>query len=169
MLAAVIGCYAWPSAASDYWLGQVSWYTSLSLALVAILLSLQQRILLEEISIPTEPSHMQRFLHLLIVPTQNLIRTANQNDRDGGLPHTESSYTINWNMMFVWQCPMMFVSWSWVCFLVGLVLHVCTPLIMDSSTEDSQRKIAVVFLVNTGLIFATFAWCSFWVYAYIDD
>ena len=34
-----------------------------------------------------------------------------------------------WKMVFIWQCPAMFMSYSVCFFLAGLTLFVCTPLI----------------------------------------
>jgi len=50
---------------------------------------------------------------------------------------TEAQLNINrigiwrpkWKMIFLWQCPQMFMSYSLILFLTGLTLLVCTPLI----------------------------------------
>ena len=34
-----------------------------------------------------------------------------------------------WKMVFLWQCPQMFMSYSFILYLAGLILLVCTPLI----------------------------------------
>ena len=34
-----------------------------------------------------------------------------------------------WNMVFMWQCPMMFMSYSLTMYLLGLTLYICSPLI----------------------------------------
>ena len=34
-----------------------------------------------------------------------------------------------WKMVFTWQCPTMFMSYSVYSFLGGLTIYVCTPLI----------------------------------------
>lgn len=48
-----------------------------------------------------------------------------------------------WKMVFVWQCPSMFLSYSVWLFLAGLTLFVCTPLIRGdtwNSASDVARK-----------------------------
>jgi hypothetical protein len=35
----------------------------------------------------------------------------------------------NLNMLYIWQSPMMLMSYSWVAFILALTLHVLTPLI----------------------------------------
>jgi len=50
---------------------------------------------------------------------------------------TEAQLSINrigiwrpkWKMIFLWQCPQMFMSYSVMLFLAGLTALVCTPLI----------------------------------------
>jgi hypothetical protein len=43
-----------------------------------------------------------------------------------------------WTMGWVWQCPVMMSSWSWVLFYAGLVLHILTPVIPRQPRSKSQ-------------------------------
>lgn len=110
---------------------------------------------------------------------------------------TEAELSINrigiwrpkWKMIFLWQCPQMFMSYSVILFLAGLIVLVCTPLIekqpwgpesnvgfqfCSSSfaiwhlSTNSDEQTAVIFLSMTGFAFASFVFCSFWVYHYLD-
>lgn len=38
----------------------------------------------------------------------------------------------SWRKVFFWQNSMMLMSWSWVALLIGLTLHILTPLILDN-------------------------------------
>ena len=43
-----------------------------------------------------------------------------------------------WKMVFVWQCPLMFLSYSLCFFLAGLTLFVCTPLIRGDTWNSAS-------------------------------
>ena len=43
------------------------------------------------------------------------------------------------NMLYVWQSPLMLMSYSWVTFLVALTVHVCTPLIRYRGWNDGVK------------------------------
>jgi hypothetical protein len=36
---------------------------------------------------------------------------------------------VSWNMIFVWQFPIMTMTYAWVMFVLALSVYVCTPLI----------------------------------------
>jgi len=46
---------------------------------------------------------------------------------------------ISRRMLWVWQCPTMLMSYSWVLFLVGYALHVLTPVFHPSQAEISPK------------------------------
>lgn len=35
----------------------------------------------------------------------------------------------SWLMVYVWQCPVMLMSWSWGSFFAGFILYILTPAI----------------------------------------
>ena len=54
-----------------------------------------------------------------------------------------------WKMMFIWQCPAMFMSYSICFFMAGLTIFVCTPLIRrDRWSTGSDVGLLAFFLVN---------------------
>ena len=57
-----------------------------------------------------------------------------------------------WKMVFIWQCPAMFMSYSVCFFLAGLTLFVCTPLIRRDKwdTGSDVRFSCMFFLVTRG-------------------
>jgi hypothetical protein len=83
-------------------------------------------------------------------------------------------------MLFVWQFPVMTMSYAWLMFLVALTLYVCTPLIqhdswgpgskvispsfLDRPTQKTLRltfyQIAVFYLISTTLAFFSYVCCS---------
>lgn len=100
---------------------------------------------------------------------------------------------VRWNMVFVWQAPIMLMSYSVLFFLLGLSIFVLTPL-YDGRDFDGDARVSAMTIVNicVGLsrngannycfdnkaaIFyivlvvvggATFVWCSFWSYRFVD-
>lgn len=43
----------------------------------------------------------------------------------------------SWNIQFVWQSPHMLMAWSWVFFIGGLTLHICTPIFKHVADKDA--------------------------------
>ena len=56
-----------------------------------------------------------------------------------------------WKMVFVWQCPSMFLSYSVCFFLAGLTLFVCTPLIRGD-TWNSASDVSFFLRPHTLLV-----------------
>ena len=90
-----------------------------------------------------------------------------------------------WKLIFIWQCPIMFMSYSVCSFIAGLTLFVCSPLVHGDhwSTDSYVRitpsavinpkllnstKIAVVYLVTGAITTGVFIFASFWIYHYVD-
>ena len=94
-----------------------------------------------------------------------------------------------WKMVFVWQCPVMFLAYSMLLYLLGLTIYVCTPLIRSDPwagpsdvcnelfakchprlifTANSQRQAAIIYLVVSFLTMLAYLFCSYWIYYYID-
>jgi hypothetical protein len=46
---------------------------------------------------------------------------------------------ISRKMLWVWQCPTMLMSYSWVLFLVGYALHVLNPVFDPSQAKISSK------------------------------
>ena len=86
-------------------------------------------------------------------------------------------------MVFIWQCPSMFLSYSVCFYLAGLTLFVCTPLIRRDKWNTASNvsvarvfgaalltvlQVAVVYLATTAFAGAVFVFASYWVYHYVD-
>ena len=41
-------------------------------------------------------------------------------------------------MLYVWQCPLMLMSYGWAALILGLTLYVCAPLI-DYQGEGKRK------------------------------
>jgi hypothetical protein len=62
---------------------------------------------------------------LLRLPAQAHDTEARSNEYDLG------AWTVRWKMAFTWQIPMMFTGYSFFCYIIGLTILVCSPLIQN--------------------------------------
>ena len=117
-----------------YWLASAFWYTSLVLSIFGIMLAAQQTSVLHLLGKPApsavdvclEKTNMHRFLPLILTEKR---RQDLRGMRSLNLGEGNKQWRPRWKMVFIWQCPMMFTSYSVCSFLIGLTLFVCTPLI----------------------------------------
>lgn len=56
-------------------------------------------------------------------------------------------WTLSWRLVFTWQCPMMFIAYSTLFYIVGLSVVVLTPLVREDWGEDSYVSSFFGFLV----------------------
>jgi hypothetical protein len=127
LAAAVIGSFSWNIVSESYWLASAFWYCCLVLTILGILLSAQQIAVLNMLGPIPQKGHsemtariVRHYLPLLLSVDENT-STRFGTDLEKWKPR--------WKMIFTWQCPIMFLSYSVVLFLAGLTLIVCTPLI----------------------------------------
>ncbi|KAH6680241.1 hypothetical protein B0J14DRAFT_260731 [Halenospora varia] len=157
--AAVIGVFSWPSVSESLWVAQAFWYMTLLLSIWAIILSSQQHTFLESMPLLIEASPKedveQNLKAILSAPTLT--------GADAEQLGTTTKYPVNWNMVYIWQCPTMLMSYSWATFMIALTLHVLKPFIRREPWGDSS-KIAVCYVIVGGTTTLNFAWCSFWSY-----
>lgn len=131
MLGAVIGTFSWNNVGDAYWLTRACWYLTLLLAVLGILLSAQQVTVLNFLGdIPafdddSAEETVDRYMPLLISGARHLTNQPEAQCRKG----YPGPCRPNKRMMFVWQCPIMFMSYSASLFLAGLTVLVITPLI----------------------------------------
>jgi hypothetical protein len=75
---------------------------------------------------------------------------------------TEAQPSINrigiwrpkWKMIFLWQCPQMFMSYSVILFLSGLTVLVCTPLI-EKRTWGPESNVRFQSCSSPNMTFST--------------
>lgn len=157
--AAVIGVFSWPSVSESLWIAQAFWYMTLLLSIWAIILSSQQHTFLESMPLLVETSSKEDIdlnLGTILYGPKSMTVDAEQ-------PRNATAFSVNWNMVFIWQCPTMLMSYSWAIFMIALTLHVLKPLIRREPWDDSS-KIAVCYIIVGGTTTLNFAWCSFWSY-----
>ena len=69
-------------------------------------------------------AEVRRFLPLILTETRSTVSSGS-----GSSSYVVGQWRPRWKMVFIWQCPFMFLSYSVSSFLIGLTLFVCTPLI----------------------------------------
>ncbi|EMD68050.1 hypothetical protein COCSADRAFT_167318 [Bipolaris sorokiniana ND90Pr] len=190
LAAAVIGAFSWPTVSTAHWLTPGFWHTSLILSILGILLSASEITVLNllgpvryaassspSLLPPTSqcppsstPSNgggvydaaIQRYMPLLLSPV-----TVKEDAGSGG---AKQRYVPRRKMVFIWQAPLMFMSYSVCAFLAGLTVLVGLPVLRGEKKGawgDEGWNIAVMYLTTFGAGLVAFVYCSFWVYHYV--
>lgn len=187
LAAATIGSFSWSAIVDAYWLASAFWYSSLILSILGILLAAQQVAVLQLLGKPptrvhggcSEKAGVRRFLPLILTEVRP------RGSRTDAVCDSDSvgEWRPRWKMVFIWQCPTMFLSYSVCFFLAGLTLFVCTPLIRGDKWNTASdvsfsrivgaisltiMQIAVVYLATGAFAGPIFVFASFWIYHYVD-
>ena len=147
LAAAVIGSFSWTGLPDAYWLASALWQCSLVLSILGILLAAQQLTVLDLLGVPQpvadgRPSALsaarkkvRRFLPLMLTEVgPGQVERGERGRTESGLPDggEVARWKPRWKMVFAWQCPVMFMSYSVLLYLGGLTVYVCSPLIKGS-------------------------------------
>ncbi|KAF2450957.1 hypothetical protein P171DRAFT_427223 [Karstenula rhodostoma CBS 690.94] len=161
LAAAVIGAFSWTTVEEAHWLTHGMWHSSLILAVLGILLSASEVTVLYILG-PTEMT-VKPYRSKPILQRYHPLLLSRSND-------STQAFVLRRKMMFTWQGPLMFMSYSVCTFLGGLTVLVCTPLIRYKKGDRwiSGHNVAVVYLVVLVLAGALFVFCSFWIYHYVS-
>lgn len=137
--AAAIGTFSWPSATSAYWLSELFWYAGLWFSIFALVSFSQQRMIdqipkgqLKDLPETDDKALCRALLRLFLRPQ------GDQSDLEKGR-HTTQHLVFDWKLAFLWQYPMMMMSYSWVCFLLGYAIYLLSPLL---PTNDPKPRVA---------------------------
>lgn len=121
LAAAVIGSFSWTTIEEAYWLTHGFWHSSLIFSVLGILLSASEVTVLHQLGPllctgkqSRDYETLKKYYPLLMAPSQR-----------------GDTFSPRLKMIFTWQAPLMFMSYSVCAFLVGLTVLVCTPLIRD--------------------------------------
>ena len=111
--------------------------------------------------------HVQPILSLVATeqkkPKNTLTRSNSQQKTPGTPARIVHDMRPSSMMIYVWQTPIMEMAWSVVSFVLGLILHITSPLRHDSPGID-DRRIAIFVLVAGGVASLNFGWCSLCLY-----
>jgi hypothetical protein len=128
-----LSVFSWTDIGNTYWLAAAFFYFSLSLSLWAVVLSAQQKSVTRTLEVKADDDAQRLWLKVQVI----LRIPENVQSRKG------SRQTFaEWNMLYVWQCPLMMMSYGWATLLLGLTLQVCSPLITYSGHE--KRKVSQI-------------------------
>ncbi|KAM7192144.1 hypothetical protein V8F20_008979 [Naviculisporaceae sp. PSN 640] len=186
--AIVTASFSWGNVESSIWVGPAFWYASLSMAICGIFLGAQQLSvlsLLGELPVLKEEKDgkegkknkkkakgkgvsagvLKRHLRQILYEFQEVKQTVRdeevRQDRQ-----EETKWNISWRSIFTWQCPMMFIAYSTLFYIVGLSVVVLTPLIKEDWGDNSY--VAVAYAASTGVAWGLFAFCSLGGYNEIE-
>jgi hypothetical protein len=132
LAAAVIGSFSWTTIEEAYWITHGLWHGSLVLSVLGILIAAQQVAVLNFLGpLPSSKqirqvdARLDRYLPVL-------------------LSYNGSRYLPRKKMVFTWQCPLMFMSYSVCSFLGGLTVLVCTPLIKREGSWNTGCNVSTL-------------------------
>ncbi|KAH3907617.1 hypothetical protein HBI56_180000 [Parastagonospora nodorum] len=156
LAAAVIGAFSWTTIDQAYWLTHGFWHGSLVLSVLGLLIAAQQVTVLNFLGPMPSPKKIRQTKECL----ERYLPVLLSKDR--------SRYHPRQKMVFAWQCPLMFMSYSVCSFLAGITILVCTPLIQREGGWNDGCNIAVMYLSVCAIAGTTFVFCGFWIYHYVD-
>ncbi|OTB05370.1 hypothetical protein M426DRAFT_10695 [Hypoxylon sp. CI-4A] len=152
--AAVIGVFSWPTTEQTVWAAKMLWNWSLFFSFFSLISSAHQRLLRhlpmsEPHGLEFNDAKLQLALNLFLQPPLNVLDLSVKPDLR----------RISSRMLWIWQCPMMLMSHSWVLFIVGYALHLLTP-VFDPSQSKVSFKAAVVTVSGCALVVLNFVFCA---------
>jgi hypothetical protein len=116
-----------------YWLTHGFWHSSLILAILGILLSASEVTVLHILG-PLRPHRTDSASNNAFNRYKPLLLSQERNDAQ--------IYTPRWKMVFTWQGPLMFMSYSVCTFLAGLTILVCTPFIREGGKWSEGHSVS---------------------------
>lgn len=145
--AAAIAVFSWPTVENSFWLVKIFWNWSLMASIFSLISSAQQRLLRE---FPKDTSkdadrgssrgqpgdssveEIQALLDLVLSwPPQ------------GDAESKPTERPLSFTMIWIWQTPMMLMSYAWLLFLLGYALHLLTPIFDGLAGDWSSMTIPV--------------------------
>lgn len=150
-----MGVFSWPAVENSSWIARASWYCSLTLSIWALITSAQQGNLLRSLpKVSATDGFSTKDLDYIVEAilhrskSQRMARHPSGAAKSLGLTHIV--------MLYVWQAPMMLMSYAWTTFLVALTVFMCKPWIKNGEPSDDDFKVCtahppIVFLSLTSL------------------
>ena len=133
---AVIGIFSWQGIGDSFWVARVFLYWSLLFATFSLISSTVDQLLECIPGLDDETFYRGDGLSATL---SLFVHTRTSNLKNGS-ESSPKSHKPKWAMAYVWQCPVMLMSWSWVYFTAGFVLHISTAVIPQ---RDEQHEVQV--------------------------
>ncbi|KAI0151685.1 hypothetical protein GGR57DRAFT_179346 [Xylariaceae sp. FL1272] len=143
--AAYLAIFSWPPVETTPWPAKLFWHWGLVLSIFSLISSVQSR-LLSVFPHPDCGGNDQAASHVLDVVLRS--------DHSPSSGQRERSIALLW----MWQCPTMLMSYSWLFFVVGYVIHILRPLL--SVGHELTPAISIVIASGCLLAAVNFVYCS---------
>jgi hypothetical protein len=97
-----------------------------------LLIAAQQLSLLALIGdLPAQPQDtslkkIERHLSQILAKKDLPLPGPHENENAVEFPY---KWQLSWRMIFTWQCPMMFIGYSFLFYFIGLTVVICSPLV----------------------------------------
>ncbi|KAF2650658.1 hypothetical protein K491DRAFT_608412 [Lophiostoma macrostomum CBS 122681] len=130
--AAVIGIFSWPSTEHTIWVAKMLWNWSFFMSTFSMIGSAPTRLLQH---LPEKDNNEKYDERTVKIALNLFLRPVDKSARAGGKMKARK---ISRSMLWVWQCPAMLMSYSWVLFLIGYALHVLSPVFSPSLGDVSS-------------------------------
>ena len=130
--AVITASFSWNTVASAHWTAPGFWYASLTFSICGILLAAQQVAAFSLLGpFPENPSADGARKAILRYLPHMLRKTSMQvSHNEARNPEYDlGEWTVRWKMVFTWQVPMMFMAYSFLCYILGLTIMACSPLL----------------------------------------
>ena len=132
--AAHISVFSWDGVTEAFWVAKVLWYWGICFAFFSLVNSTITELL--DLIPATNDTIADAGDRSAVLPLIVSIRTSK--NPGASLPSFEQCRP-SWLMVYVWQCPVMLMSWSWVCFFAGFILYILTPAIPRHHREHEVQ------------------------------
>ena len=80
------------------------------------------------------PVKLEAILEILVQPLENISKAKH-------LTCGARCFEPRWDIVWVWQSPVMLTSWSCVLFFAALILHILTPVIPVHKPSDNVVRL----------------------------
>ncbi|MCJ1309993.1 hypothetical protein MMC25_003654 [Agyrium rufum] len=215
--AGTVSIFSWTSIDTTVWYAEALWYTSLVMAIFALIFSALGHTMLEEMRAEYSSAYGTA-LHdlgasvasaLSTVPTLTTSPTFMSTSKDNGendhlmsrvitkgpsledcpegllsylfyqssssLKHqagkprmpqqqgatlASNGWRLSRHMLFIWQVPLMLMTWSWAMFNSALTIHVIRPFLAGQVRNDKDVKIAIFYLATTAPCLFLYFWST---------
>ncbi|KAJ6258791.1 hypothetical protein Dda_6845 [Drechslerella dactyloides] len=145
--AIVTATLSWGTIEACHWIGIFFFYASLITSIIGMLLAAQQTTLLTLLGEFPEDwrevktKFIEGYIHQLL--TEDKFKKhhdpeGNHVHRDGDGCYRLRGWRVSWQMIFVWQIPMMAVGYSFLFYIIGLTVLIITPLIKEPWGDNSK-------------------------------
>lgn len=132
------------------------------LSILGILISAQQVAVLDLLGSPQTPR--TKTISVARYTTNNIKNKSPLDDVGRYLPlllteahHGDGGWRPRWKMVFIWQCPIMFMGYAVCAYLAGLTIYVCTPLIRGNKVGEAVN--VSLFVSILGVLPPSLSFC----------